>query len=116
VNNKEKNFKALDEFWPFYLQEHSNKTNRTLHFIGSCASLVWIITAIYKKKPSLLLGALINGYGLAWIGHFVFQKNKPATFKYPWQSFISDWRMVYSIITGKIDEELEKAKLDSIAD
>jgi hypothetical protein len=103
-----KKYKSIEEFWPYYLSEHQNPTNRKLHFIGSAGALFWIFSSIYRKKPSLLLLALLNGYGGAWIGHFAFEKNKPATFKHPLKSFICDWLMFAAILTGKIDQEMEK--------
>ncbi len=108
--NETKKYESMEEFWPFYLSEHQNLTNRRLHFIGSASALFWIAGAIYKKKPSLLLLALLNGYGGAWIGHFGFEKNKPASFKQPLKSFICDWRMFAAILTGKIDQEMEKVE------
>ncbi|KAI9274457.1 hypothetical protein BDA99DRAFT_238954 [Phascolomyces articulosus] len=83
-------FKTLDSFYPYYLGEHCNKTNRRLH-----------ITAILKKRPQLLLVGLIQGYAFAWVGHFLFEKNKPATFRYPIYSFICDFKMWSEVVTGK---------------
>jgi len=107
----EKRIETLREFWPYYLNEHSHPINRASHFIGASGALFWIGKAIISKKPSYLWLALLNGYGFAWIGHFFIEKNRPATFKYPLKSFVCDWAMFLCILAGKIDQEMEKAKL-----
>lgn len=81
------------EFWPVYLSEHSNPVNRWLHFVGTTIALVFVVAAVVMVDGGFLLGALFSGYGFAWFGHFFVEKNRPATFKYPIWSFISDWRM-----------------------
>lgn len=81
------------EFWPFYLEEHSNPVNRWLHFAGTTVALVLIIMSIAEANIWFLLAALLCGYGFAWCGHFFVEKNRPATFRYPMWSFVSDWRM-----------------------
>ena len=93
--------KTYKEFWPFYLREHSQLINRRLHFIGTSISLLLIVFAIVESNPGFLILALVNGYGFAWIGHFGFEKNRPATFRYPLWSFISDWRMWFLMLTGQ---------------
>lgn len=110
LENKEEKYETLEEFWSYYLSEHKSNTNKTLHFIGSASALYWLGKAISKKKPSYLLLALLNGYGFAWVGHFLVEKNRPATFKYPVKSFVSDWLMFCTILTGKINEEVRKAE------
>lgn len=100
----ERRIDNYDEFWKFYVREHSNKTNRRLHFIGSTGTLACVAAAILKRDPRYLLAAAVSGYGGAWIGHFVFEKNTPATFKYPGWSFISDWKMYAKILTGQMDQ------------
>jgi len=87
----EKEYKTLKEFYPYYLTEHSNTTCRTLHFAGT--TLVFIL---------LFIAAFIVGYGFAWVGHFFFEKNKPATFKYPLYSFVCDFLMYFDLLLGKI--------------
>ncbi|ATE73159.1 DUF962 domain-containing protein [Lysobacter capsici] len=95
-------FASFSEFYPFYLSEHSNRTSRRLHFIGSWGVLILLALAIFSGRPWLLLGALVCGYGFAWVGHFFFEKNRPATFKHPLYSFVGDWVMFKDILTGKI--------------
>ncbi|KWS06849.1 putative transmembrane protein [Lysobacter capsici AZ78] len=95
-------FASFSEFYPFYLSEHSNRISRRLHFIGSWGVLILLALAIFSGRPWLLLGALVCGYGFAWVGHFFFEKNRPATFKHPLYSFVGDWVMFKDILTGKI--------------
>ena len=97
-----KRYATFREFYPFYLSEHTNRTNRRLHFVGTSISLALIVTAIVTGRLWLLLAALIVGYGFAWVGHFKFEKNRPATFKYPFYSFAGDWVMWKDIITHRI--------------
>jgi hypothetical protein len=88
-----KSIKTFAEFYPLYLKEHSNRTCRRLHFVGSSLSLVCLALLLTTGRPGFLLGALLCGYGFAWVGHFVFEKNKPASFKRPLYSFMGDWVM-----------------------
>lgn len=95
-------FASFREFYPFYLSEHSNRVSRRLHFIGSCGVLVLLFVAIMQRDMRWLLAALICGYGFAWVGHFFFEKNRPATFRHPLYSFAGDWVMFKDILTGRI--------------
>jgi len=95
-------FASFREFYAFYLEEHRNTVSRRLHFIGSCGVLVLVATAIVQRNGWWLLAALLCGYGFAWVGHFFFEKNRPATFKHPLYSFIGDWMMFKDILTGRI--------------
>ncbi|GAB3483484.1 Mpo1-like protein [Polaromonas eurypsychrophila] len=95
-------FKTFAEFYPFYLTEHSNLTCRRLHFAGSSLSLLCLLALVLTRNPWWLLVGLLCGYGFAWIGHFVFEKNKPASFKRPLYSFMGDWVMYKDIWTGKV--------------
>ena len=95
-------FNSFSEFYPFYLSEHSHQTSRRLHFVGTSIGLVLILTAILTRQPMLILYGVLQGYAFAWVGHFFFEHNRPATFKYPFYSFAGDWRMWADILTGKI--------------
>ena len=106
--SKENKYETIEEFWPFYLSEHQNPTNRNLHFIGSTLGLFWLGKAIQKKKPSYIALGLLSGYGCAWIGHFLVEKNKPASFKHPFLSFAGDWLMLATKVSGKLNDELAK--------
>lgn len=97
-----KSIRSFAEFYPLYLAEHSNRTCRRLHFVGSTLSLACLIALLATGRAQFLLLALLCGYGFAWFGHFVFEKNKPASFKRPIYSFIGDWVMYKDIWTGRI--------------
>lgn len=95
-------FTSFRAFYPFYLAEHRNRTCRRLHFVGSTLALLFIGLALARMNPWWLTGALVSGYGCAWIGHFFFEKNRPATFTYPLYSFLGDWVMYAQIWRGRI--------------
>jgi hypothetical protein len=95
-------FTSFKEFYPFYLNEHSDATCRTLHFVGSWLVLAVIAMSIYLGNYALLWLIPVVGYGFAWGGHFFFEKNKPATFKHPLYSLIGDWVMFKDILVGKV--------------
>ena len=95
-------FASFREFYPFYLSEHANRTSRRLHFIGSWGVLVLAATAIASANAWWLLAALACGYGFAWVGHFFFEHNRPATFRHPLYSFAGDWVMFADIVRGRI--------------
>lgn len=93
---------SFAEFYPFYLGEHSNRTCRRLHFLGSSLALVCLAGVVATGDLRLLALGLVCGYGFAWLGHFGFEKNRPASFKRPLYSFMGDWRMYWEILTGRI--------------
>lgn len=99
---KTSGFESLKEFYPYYLTEHQNSTSKLLHFIGTGLFLSILIYAIYSKQFQLLWITPLVGYGFAWVGHFFFEKNKPATFKHPFYSLASDFIMFFDIIRGKV--------------
>jgi hypothetical protein len=109
----EKRYRTFAEFWPFYLGEHSAAANRWLHFIGTSLALVQIVYSLATQRFWMLLTALVTGYAFAWIGHFFLEKNKPATFTYPWFSFLGDWKMWSLMMTGRLDGEMKKLGLES---
>ncbi len=95
-------YHTLEEFYPFYLSEHSDRTCRRLHFIGTSISLLFLAAAVITQWWWLILVALVQGYAFAWVGHFFFEHNRPATFQYPLLSFLGDWRMWWEIVTGRM--------------
>ncbi|HXF45400.1 MAG TPA: DUF962 domain-containing protein [Burkholderiaceae bacterium] len=97
-----KRFTSFREFYPFYLSEHSNRTCRRLHFLGSTLALLCLALLIATRNPWWLAAGFVAGYGFAWIGHFAFEKNRPASFKQPLYSFMGDWVMYKDILTGRI--------------
>jgi len=97
-----KKFATFSEFYPFYLAEHSNRSCRRLHFIGSCLVILAAVFAWIRAEPVLLWLVPVIGYGFAWAGHFFFEHNTPATFKYPFYSLAGDWVMWKDILIGKV--------------
>ena len=95
-------FNSFKEFYPFYLSEHSKRYTKITHLIGSLGVILILIYSFYANNLKFILCAPIFGYSFAWIGHFIFEKNKPATFKFPFYSFIGDWVMLIDILRGKI--------------
>ena len=95
-------YASFAEFYPYYLSEHSQASTRRIHFLGSGLGLVCLFLMVLTGDLLWLLIGLVLGYGLAWFAHFVFEKNRPATFRQPLYSFMGDWRMFWDIITGRI--------------
>jgi len=95
-------FQNFQEFYPFYLGEHADRTSRRLHVIGTSFALMQLLAAIVTVRPWLLLTGLVTGYAFAWVGHFFFEKNRPATFKYPLYSLRGDFVMTRDVLTGRI--------------
>ncbi|HEV2680948.1 MAG TPA: DUF962 domain-containing protein [Rhodanobacter sp.] len=95
-------FSSFAEFYPFYLSEHSNRICRRLHFIGSSLVIAVVVLAVLSGQPRWLWLAPVAGYGCAWIGHYGFEKNRPATFKHPLYSLLGDWVMYGQMLRGKI--------------
>ena len=98
----EHTFKSFKAFYPYYLKEHRNVTCRRLHFVGSVLVVAVIVIALLKQQYSLLWLLPVIGYGFAWVGHFFFEKNRPATFKHPFYSLWGDWVMFKDMLTGRI--------------
>ncbi len=98
-------FESFSAFYIFYLGEHSNGVCRALHYIGSTLVLMVLISGITTAQYSLLWLLPVIGYGFAWVGHFFFEHNKPATFKYPVYSLASDWVMVFQFYTGTLPKQ-----------
>ena len=100
-------YASYEEFWPFYVSQHRHPTNRRLHFAGTSLVLVALVLGVFVS-PIFFLAAPVFGYGFAWLGHFAFEKNKPATFTYPLWSLRADFRMYRLLLLGGMDREDEK--------
>lgn len=100
--------KTFEEFWPFYVAEHSQPVTRALHAAGTTASLACAAAFIARRKWKLLPLALVPGYAAAWASHFFIEHNRPATFKHPLWSFIADYKMIGLMIAGRMDQEVER--------
>jgi hypothetical protein len=101
-------FNSFEEFWPHYVAEHRQPATRTLHALGTTAGVACVFALLAKRKWKLLPLALIPGYGAAWIAHFLIEKNKPATFDHPLWSLIGDYKMIGMMLSGKMDEEVDR--------
>ena len=97
-----RSFASFEDFYPFYLSEHQNRTSRRLHAIGTTLALASVVLAIATWHWAWLIGAPLFGYGFAWAGHFLFEKNRPATFFRPFYSLRGDGRMLWEIASRKI--------------
>lgn len=100
-NDHTARYTSLKEFYPYYLTEHRKTSTRVLHFIGTALIPVWIVLAIALHEPLWLIGVPLGGYGFAWVGHAFFERNKPATFRYPGYSLASDFILFWHLLTGK---------------
>jgi hypothetical protein len=92
---------SYEEFWPYYVSEHMEATTRRLHVLGTSLVLAALVAGVLVD-PLWLIAAPFFGYGFAWVGHFFFEHNRPATFTYPVYSFIGDWAMFRDMLTGRI--------------
>ncbi|MCC2637890.1 MAG: hypothetical protein K0Q68_1609 [Moraxellaceae bacterium] len=95
-------FSSFAEFYPYYLKEHANLTCRRLHFAGTSLVIAMVVAAVVTGTWGLLWLLPVAGYGFAWAGHFIFEKNRPATFQHPFYSLWGDFVMYKDILTGKI--------------
>jgi hypothetical protein len=95
-------FTTFAEFYPFYLGEHQHPVCRTLHFIGTSLGLACFLIFARTGRWQLVVAGLLIGYAFAWLGHFGFEKNKPASFKQPLYSFMGDWKMWWQLLTRQI--------------
>jgi hypothetical protein len=95
-------FKSFSDFYPFYLREHSNITCRKLHFVGTAGVIALLLLFFFTGNLMVLAVLPFVGYGFAWVGHFGFEKNRPATFKHPFYSLLGDFRMFWYILTGRV--------------
>ncbi len=101
-------FRSFSEFYPYYLSEHKDPVCRRLHYIGSTLVLLILATLVVTGLWGYWWLMLVAGYGFAWVGHFKFEHNKPATFKYPFYSLAADWVMYKDFLTGQLEQKLQK--------
>ena len=99
---QESDFKSFAEFYPYYLAEHSDARCRALHYTGSTLVLAIAGYALVTATWTALLLLPVVGYGFAWVGHFFFEHNRPATFRYPLYSLMGDWVMLKDFLTGRL--------------
>jgi hypothetical protein len=95
-------FNSFRDFYPYYLGEHSDRVCRRLHFVGTALVILTLGFALATGHYAWLWALPVLGYGFAWVGHFFFEKNKPATFKHPLYSLIGDFVMFRDLLVGRI--------------
>jgi hypothetical protein len=108
-------YKTFEEFWPYYVKEHAQKSTRTTHAVGTILALSAVGAALLTRKKKYLALAPIAGYGFAWASHFFIEKNRPATFTYPRWSLMGDFVMLKKVLEGTMDEEVERVLADYAA-
>ena len=108
MEKKVPSFSTFEEFWPFYVGQHSKAGTRVFHFVGTTLGLVSLVSAVASGRLILLVRGLVLSYGLAWIGHFAIEKNRPATFQYRWWSFLGDMRMYGLMWRGRMSAEIQR--------
>ena len=109
TNAKVPEFQTYDEFFAYYLTQHSNPINRAWHYVGTVTAVSVFAACVASGNWPYGFLAIIIGYGCAWTGHFIFEGNKPATFGHPGWSFISDFRMLFLFATGRLGKALDAA-------
>lgn len=102
------------EFWPFYLRDHAKPSTRAVHYAGTALVFATVVLAFATGNYWWLVATPVAGYGFAWFGHFFVEKNRPATFTYPFWSLISDFRMFGHFVSGTMGRELEKHQIRSV--
>jgi hypothetical protein len=105
-------FQTFDEFWPYYVKEHSSALTRWFHFVGTGMALGCMSAFVLTRKARFVPIAFVAGYGPAWFSHFFIEKNRPATFTYPLWSLQADFKMFEMMLTGRMDAEVERVLND----
>lgn len=94
-------YASFEAFYPFYIREHANRTCRRIHVVGTGLVILAFVAFVLTLEPVWLILMPVLGYGFAWVGHFFFEKNRPATFKYPLWSLLGDFRLFFETVTGR---------------
>jgi hypothetical protein len=103
-----KRIETFEEFWPFYVGEHKDPLNRALHYAGTSMAIGTILAAATTANPAWLLLTPVVGYAPAWVGHFLIENNKPASFSYPVWSLRADLKMLGMALKGQMAQEVER--------
>ena len=98
----EQKFTSFEEFYPFYLNQHKKKGTKIFHFLGTCLGLLGLILSLIKLSLTPFLSGIGSTYLLAWVSHFFIEKNRPATFQYPFYSFLGDLKMFWELLLFRI--------------
>jgi len=96
------------EFWDFYVSEHSLPLTRLLHFVGTTLGIALAVFFVLRGQWYFFPVFFVVGYGFAWFAHFVIEKNRPASFRFPLWSFISDFKMMFYMVTGRMGSEVTR--------
>jgi len=102
-------FATFSEFYPYYLSEHEHPVCRRLHYVGTSLAAAFLAYSLVSLQPAFAVVGFVCGYALAWVGHFLFERNKPATFQYPFWSFIGDWVMLKDALASRTARARRKA-------
>ncbi|XP_038988147.1 uncharacterized protein LOC103713728 [Phoenix dactylifera] len=102
------NFRSLEEFWAYYVSQHSKASTRRWHFFGTLSALLCLLFSLLLLNLWLLLLAPFFGYGLAWYSHAFVERNAPATFSHPLWSLLCDLKMFGLMLTGRMDREIKR--------
>jgi hypothetical protein len=100
--------RSYREFWPFYVSQHLRPGTRRLHFIGTTAVIACVIAAVALGEWWLLLLGPVVAYGPAWVGHFLIERNRPATFTHPLWSLMGDFHMYALMWQGRMEFEIQR--------
>ncbi len=101
-------FATFEDFWPFYVSEHSKAATRWFHLAGTAGGLAIVAAAAALRRPEFAALAPLFGYGLAWYSHFAIEKNRPATFTHPWWSLRGDFRMFRLMLAMRMTAEADR--------
>ncbi|MFK7885831.1 MAG: Mpo1-like protein [Gammaproteobacteria bacterium] len=96
-----KRIATFTDFYPFYLEQHQNRISRRLHVMGTALVIGIVVWALWSGRWSALWLAPLCGYGFAWVGHFFFENNRPATFQYPIYSLMGDFKLFFDCLSGR---------------
>jgi hypothetical protein len=102
TSSPQRDFASFREFYPYYLARHSNRTSRRLHVGGTLLALLLGVLALLRGRPAWVPIALLAGYLPAWVGHFFFERNLPASFRHPLYSLRGDFTMLFETLTGRM--------------
>lgn len=101
------------DFWLHYLREHSGRRTRAIHYVGTALVLAAAVALVVTGNGWWALAMPVGGYGFAWFAHFFVEKNRPATFTHPWWSLLSDFRMFFLAVSGRLGPHLVRAGVDA---
>ena len=100
--------RTFAEFWPHYVREHTHRGSRRLHFAGTLAVVLLAVGVLATGRWWLALALPAVGYGFAWPGHLLLERNRPATFRHPLWSLAADFKMFALMAAGRMDAEVER--------